>query len=41
MPFFFHGMGLFMVMLVAILTGWGREFKDTTAIAEEKAITGE
>ena len=41
MPFFFHGMGLFLVMLVAILTGWGREYKDTTAIAEEKAITGE
>ena len=29
MPFFFHGMGLFVVMLIAILTGWGREFKDT------------
>jgi len=41
MPFFFHGMGLFIVMLVAILTGWGREFKDTDAIAAEKAITGE
>lgn len=26
MPYFFHGMGLFVVMLVAILTGWGREF---------------
>jgi Na+/H+ antiporter NhaC len=26
MPFFFHGMGLFVVMLIAILTGWGREF---------------
>jgi Na+/H+ antiporter NhaC len=28
MPFFFHGMGLFVVMLVSILTGWGREFKN-------------
>ena len=26
MPYFFHGMGLFVVMLIAILTGWGREF---------------
>jgi len=41
MPFFFHGMGLFMVMLVAILTGWGREFKNEETLSEEKAITGE
>ncbi len=41
MPFFFHGIGLFVVMLIAILTGWGREFKDDAAIKEEHAITGE
>ena len=28
MPYFFHGMGLFVVMLISILTGWGREFKN-------------
>jgi hypothetical protein len=28
MPFFFHGIGLFVVMLISIMTGWGREFKD-------------
>jgi len=41
MPFFFHGMGLFLVMLFAILTGWGREFKTEELIKEEHAITGE
>ncbi|MCK5249160.1 MAG: hypothetical protein KAJ98_04295 [Spirochaetaceae bacterium] len=40
MPFFFHGMGLFAVMLVAILTGWGREFKDSESKKEEEAIVG-
>ncbi|HAK45007.1 MAG TPA: hypothetical protein DCO79_03680 [Spirochaeta sp.] len=41
MPFFFHGMGLFVVMLIAILTGWGREFKSEESEIEEHAITGE
>ncbi len=41
MPFFFHGMGLFIVMLIAILTGWGREFKTEESIKEEHDITGE
>jgi len=41
MPFFFHGMGLFVVMLIAILTGWGREFKTKESKIEEYAITGE
>ncbi len=41
MPFFFHGMGLFGVMLIAILTGWGREFKTEESIKEEKEIIGE
>ena len=41
MPFFFHGMGLFVVMLIAILTGWGREYKNQETIIEEKTITGE
>jgi len=39
MPFFFHGMGLFVVMLIAILTGWGREFAKagSTTAAESGA----
>jgi len=41
MPFFFHGMGLFGVMLFAILTGWGREFKTEESLKEEKEIIGE
>jgi len=40
MPFFFHGMGLFMVMLIAIITGWGREYKSTESKKEEEAIIG-
>ncbi len=32
MPFFFHGMGLFGVMLIAILTGWGRKFKTEESV---------
>lgn len=40
MPFFFHGMGLFVVMLIAILTGWGREFKDEEAKKEQEHIVG-
>jgi len=40
MPFFFHGMGLFVVMLIAILTGWGREFKTAESDAEEASIVG-
>ncbi len=40
MPYFFHGMGLVVVMLVAIFTGWGREFKDAESIKEEKSIVG-
>ncbi len=40
-PFFFHGMGLFGVMLIAILTGWGREFKDEESVKEEHDITGD
>ena len=39
-PFFFHGMGLFGVMLIAILTGWGREYKDEESMKEEHDITG-
>lgn len=41
MPYFFHGMGLVVVMFVSILTGWGREFKDEESIKEEQMITGE
>jgi Na+/H+ antiporter NhaC len=41
MPFFFHGIGLFVVMLIAILSGWGREFKTKESEIEEHAITGE
>ncbi|GEM_PF-3428683 len=41
MPYFFHGMGLFLVMLIAIITGWGREYKTEEIIKEEKAIMGE
>ena len=41
MPYFFHGMGLFGVMLIAILTGWGREFKTEESIQEEKEIIGD
>lgn len=41
MPFFFHGMGLFFVMLFAILTGWGRVYKNAETEKEEKAILGE
>lgn len=40
MPFFFHGMGLFIVMLFAILTGWGRVYKSAETEKEEKAILG-
>ena len=42
MPFFFHGMGLFVVMLIAILTGWGRKFKDTAkAGVTDQAVPSE
>ena len=41
MPYFFHGMGLFLVMLFAIITGWGREYKNAETEKEEKAILGE
>jgi len=40
MPFFFHGMGLFVVMLISILTGWGREFKTAESNVEEASIVG-
>ncbi|MFW5844043.1 MAG: hypothetical protein ACOCW6_08960 [Spirochaetota bacterium] len=40
MPYFFHGMGLFVVMLVAILTGWGREYKPEESLKEEAKIVG-
>ena len=40
MPYFFHGMGLFVVMLIAILTGWGREFKTAESDVEEASIVG-
>ena len=40
MPYFFHGMGLFVVMLVAILTGWGREYKSEESRKEEEKIVG-
>lgn len=40
MPYFFHGMGLFVVMLIAILTGWGREFKTEETKLEEATIVG-
>lgn len=39
MPYFFHGMGLFVVMLVAILTGWGRAYKDAETAQSEASIT--
>ena len=32
MPFFFHGIGLFVVMFIAIMTGWGRKFKDEKVV---------
>jgi Na+/H+ antiporter NhaC len=32
MPFFFHGIGLFVVMFIAIMTGWGRKFKDKKVV---------
>jgi Na+/H+ antiporter NhaC len=41
MPFFFHGMGLVVVMLIAIFTGWGRVYKDAEAKKEEASIIGE
>jgi len=41
MPFFFHGIGLVVVMFIAIMTGWGRRFKNKEAEMEEHAITGE
>ena len=41
MPYFFHGMGLFGVMLFAILTGWGRQYKTEETLKEEKEIMGE
>jgi Na+/H+ antiporter NhaC len=40
MPYFFHGMGLVVVMLVAIFTGWGREFKTAESQQEEATIVG-
>lgn len=40
-PYMFHGMGLAAVMAIAIITGWGREYKDAEAIKEEKEILGE
>lgn len=41
MPYFFHGMGLFVVMLFAILTGWGREYKTEESRKEEAMIVGQ
>jgi Na+/H+ antiporter NhaC len=40
MPYFFHGMGLFVVMLIAILTGWGREFAKPGAARTAGSSTG-
>jgi len=40
MPFFFHGMGLFVVMLIAILTGWGREFVKARSNTAEAGAGG-
>lgn len=41
MPFFFHGMGLFVVMLIAILTGWGREYKEGAAGTSDQPALSE
>ena len=38
MPYFFHGMGLVVVMLIAIFTGWGRAYKDAETIKEEEHV---
>ena len=40
MPYFFHGMGLFVVMLIAILTGWGREFVKARSNTAEAGAGG-
>ena len=40
MPYMFHGMGLLAVMLIAIFTGWGREYKDAEDLKIEEEITG-
>lgn len=40
MPYFFHGMGLVVVMIIAIFTGWGRVYKDAESKKEEEYITG-